>query len=174
MAAHKSVLELAHRALNRQLGLAQDRAQAALAAPVPYVLGAKTLEAIDCSGLTSMCYPNLPDGVEKQLEVMRQWVFKDHDQYLVEPGDLLFLATQDRPRIPSHVGFVSTVDHGRGLATIVHASERIGSVTADNWTTSETLFKRDYIILGCGKIRPLLFRLFLEVEIKRELKNVLR
>lgn len=165
----KVSLEQADRRLKHQINIALGRAQGCLENRVPFKMGGKTPDGLDCSGLVEHCYPRvLPQGTEKQFEKLKKWLFFEHDMKYTEEGDIVFFAEKERPDVIAHVGIV-LAKKGENI-TIIHSSELRGGVVRDTFSYVQNIL-REYFAKAVGKIRPFLFRCFLEDELNREVKN---
>ena len=160
----RQVIGMADALVSGHLSNAMRRAVQCADNAVPYVMGGKTLQGLDCSGLTSICYPNLlPHGVEMQMERTKNWAFSSNEIRLAEPGDLMFFsqAAEDRP---THVGIVSDVITSGRFAAI-HASERQSRVTRDEWDDTTNRFCQIYQPRHLIKMHLFLRALFIHSEL---------
>ena len=166
-----TLLEHANRRLDNQIQIALSRASTCFERKVPYVYGGKNPEGLDCSGLVTHCFPRvLPDGVERQAERLAGWLFDGSDLRLVEVGDLVFFSESEALQL-SHVAITERRISEKQVA-LLHASERLGSMSRDIWDVDNNTFRNAYVARHIAKMRPFLLRLFLEDEINRELRNV--
>lgn len=148
------------------VGAALECAQQALSRGVRYVWGAKSDDAVDCSGLMTLSYGTLlPDGADRQAMHLRPWVLDCGDFHLAEAGDLVFFSMLASPAAISHVAIVS--GSRPGIRSLIHASGRAGHVISDSVEAHARLFRDDYLVSGIGKMRPWLFRQFVEIEVRK-------
>lgn len=136
-------------------------------AGIPYNFGSKTEEAIDCSGLTRMCYQTLEDGVIYQYNQLRDWLY--YEQYLScgREGDLIFFSSVGRPAEPSHVGIISQVDLQQLTCLIIEASSVKGRVVEQEFDLRSNSFGMHMVCNGIAKVRPFLERQYIQEQIKK-------
>jgi hypothetical protein len=171
----KAKLSAAENMVNTQLAHALGRAKAYAEKNVRYNWGGKTEEQLDCSGLMVKCYPLLFDGTEKQFTQLKDWLFTDFDIHTIEVGDIIFFAGQNNQSRVSHVGIIEEVKID--LVGIIHASQTRGGVVRDAFNIHNNAFNRisileSYTAIAVAKIRPFLFRRFLNDEIMRSVQDV--
>lgn len=165
----RAKLKSAENRVNTQLVVAIERARAYLEKRVEYKWGSKTDEALDCSGLMTKCYPILFEGTEKQYEQLRKWLFTGTDLRFIEHGDIVFFAEKNNATRVLHVGIVEQIENR--VARIIHSSESRGGVVKDNFDIEKNVFCETYFAVAVAKIRPFLFRRFLNDEIMRSLQD---
>lgn len=159
-------LKVSESRVNAQVIVALERARDYRSKNIKYRWGGKSGEALDCSGLITSCYPDLCQGVEKQYEQLRSWLFEDLELVYVEQGDIAFFAKINCPTEVSHVAIVERMD--ASIAHVIHSSERRGGVVMDEFDLDQNVFRERYLAVAVAKIRPFLFRRFLDEEIMRE------
>lgn len=158
-------LKVSENRVNAQVIVALERAREYRDKNIKYLWGGKSGEALDCSGLVASCYPDLCQGVEKQYEQLRGWLFKDFELFCAEQGDIVFFAKLDWPSKVSHVAIVERI--ATNIAHVIHSSERRGRVVMDEFNLDQNIFRERYLAVAIAKIRPFLFRRFLDEEILR-------
>lgn len=166
----RTLLTFAEDRVNIELANALSRARTYLEKKVKYKWGSKSEEFLDCSGLITKCYPVVYEGTDKQFEQMRDWLFSGDDLKYIEQGDVVFFAEQSNPSNVSHVGIVYEIEND--TAKVIHSSETRGGVVRDDFNIAENVFRDIYIGVAVVKIRPFLFRYFLNNEIMRNLQDV--
>jgi cell wall-associated NlpC family hydrolase len=156
-------LKVSESRVNAQIFVALEHAREARDKNIKYLWGGKSGEALDCSGLVTSCYPDLCQGVVKQYEQLRGWLFKDFELVCAEQGDIVFFAKVARPDEVSHVAIVERI--AASIAHVIHSSERRGGVVMDEFNLDHNVFRERYLAVAIAKIRPFLFRRFLDEEI---------
>ena len=112
----------------------------------PYVLGGRSRERMDCSGLTSRVYRDVLDWIlpRHSTDQRRHGIRTPSSD--VQPGDLLF-ARLGKTRVP-HVGIVTAREGER--FSILHASQRAREVIEE----SHTAFFAGYGFMGAKRLLP--------------------
>jgi len=163
----KLAFQEAHRRVDHQIRRAISRARSCLDTHVPYLMGGKTPDGLDCSGLITHCVPRvLPEGVQKQFEHLRKWMFVGDEIKYIDMGDIIFFAEKTSNNKISHVGIVEKTINTNVL--IIHSSEYQKGVVRDIFDTKQNSFRESYLVVGVAKLRPFLFRCFLKDEINKE------
>ena len=94
---------------------------------VPYVLGGRSRERIDCSGLTSRVFRDALQWVLPRHSTDQRRCGVRETQATMRPGDLIF-ARLGKTNV-AHVGFVSEKAEG---ITVIHASQRASKVVEES------------------------------------------
>jgi hypothetical protein len=163
----KAAFQVARGLLKNQIDTTIKRADDYLLRRVPYLLGGKTPDGLDCSGLITQCYPLfLPDGAQKQFEHLKRWLFINSDICFADRGDLAFFANKNDPQNVSHVGIVTEIINRRVF--VIHSSEKLKAVSKNELHLDHNEFRIDYICVGIAKMELFLFHWFLEDEINKE------
>lgn len=95
---------------------------------VKYKYGGTTKKGMDCSGLVFTTYKKFDITIPrttKDLSKYGNWI----DLKEVQPGDLLFFATQKNSRIVNHVGIVTYSSVGN--VEFIHASTSNGVIISN-------------------------------------------
>lgn len=162
-------LEASKIRVDAQVAAALEGARGYLDKNIKYRWGGKTAEALDCSGLVVSCYPDLYQGVEKQYEQLRGWLFKGFELVCIEEGDIVFFAEVGCSARVSHVAIIEKID--ANIVHVIHSSERRGGVVMDEFNLDQPIFRERYLADAVAKIRPFLFRRFLDEEILRSVNH---
>ena len=110
---------------------------------LPYVLGGRSSERMDCSGLTSRVFRDRLNWILPRHSTDQRKCGIRVTQAKMRKGDLIF-ARLGKTNIP-HVGFVSSRDRE---ATVIHASQRATRVVEE----SVTEFFEGYRFMGVRRL----------------------
>jgi hypothetical protein len=110
----------------------------------------------------------IPDGVENQKAYLSHWLFSGNDLVYSEAGDLVFFSEERADKL-THVGLVEERIK-RSRISIIHASETCGGMNRAIWDCENNRFRDSYLAFYVAKMQPFLFWVFLEHQIKREIK----
>lgn len=153
-----------------QVKLAVERASNLRDRKISYELGGKTETALDCSGLTHLCYPMLVHGVVDQYNQLHDWILERDYMICGHSGDLLFFSTVDEPNVVSHNGILSNINLEFSYCSIIWASSSRGYVVEDKFEVRERTFK-ELLCKGVAQMQPFLIRHFLHEQIEDYLRG---